>query len=191
MVDRPRDLEKPFKSKPQKLVRIKLTEDDRQIFVTSLNKLDNPRARELVRKWLLSNQFLDDNEKAEKWDKKLEFLISQGLNEKEAEQFSIGVDKAFIEEAVRLSEENKQLKEIICKPAFVPEDNSPLNSLLQQIREQQLYLQNLQEKNEQAVTENCNLKQKLDAVQKYLDDYPVPSYGLCWHNDITKFLGAK
>jgi len=48
-------------------------------------------------------------EKADKWDKKLEFLINQGLNEKEAEQFGTGVDKAFIEEAVRLTEEIRKL----------------------------------------------------------------------------------
>jgi len=76
---------------------MKLTGKDVPILVTSLNKLDNPRANELV-KWILSGEFLTNQEKVQKWD-----LLENAKTHEALVRYAI------------LEQENKQLREIIEK----------------------------------------------------------------------------
>lgn len=101
---------------------IKLTEGDKRIFVTSLNKLDNPRARELVQHWVLSNQYLDDNVNAEKWDEHKDNLNKLGLDEK----MDLQIHEAFVDEFKRLNKLDQEIKQLKEQVARELKDNNKL-----------------------------------------------------------------
>jgi len=56
-------------------------------------------------------QILSDREKAEKYDKKIQFWIDQGLSKEKAVIFTYDVDDAYLKEFFELEQQNKKLED--------------------------------------------------------------------------------
>ena len=86
---------------------IEIKEKDKQIFVTALNKLDNPRCKELIHEYILSGKFLQNQEDAKKWNNYLKSInISENpISAERSNKYEVTI--------ISLESQNQQYKKAI------------------------------------------------------------------------------